>query len=134
MAILSAIISSPIYLNPPASRRAGPCGVGHSVDQVGRCHALGHAVSPAARLHQVVQQQRNNVVRLDKRAIAVQNAEAVRIAVGRDADRRAHLLHLFLRVAQQVVVGLWRMSAEEHVAVVVNRLHSHARLAQQSEL
>ena len=60
----------------------------------------------------------------------VHNAEAVRVAVGGNAEVRASLFHLGLGVAQQMVVRLRRMAAEEHVAVIVNRLDGHARLAQ----
>ncbi len=70
--------------------------LGQRVDQVGGGHALGHAVLPAARLHQVVEEQRDDVVGLDEGAVAIHDAEAVRVAVGGDAQRRADLLHLLL--------------------------------------
>ncbi len=104
---------------------------GERVDQVGCGHALGHAVAPAARLHQVIEEQRDDVVRLDKGAVAVDDAEAVRVAVGGDDQSRADLLHLFLRVAEQVVVRLRRVAAEEHIAVVVDGFNGDAGLAQQ---
>ena len=104
--------------------------LGQRVDQVGRGHALGHAVAPAARLHQIVKEQRNHVVRLDERAIRIQNAKAVGVTVGGEAQLRAKLLHFCLGVAQQRVGRLRRMTAEEHIAVVVNRFDRDAGLAQ----
>ena len=101
------------------------------VDQVGRRHALGHAVLPAARLDKIIEEQRDDVVRLDERSVAIHNAEAVRIAVGGNRERRAHLFHLRFGVAQQLVGGLRRMAAEEHVAEIVHCLDRHACLAQQ---
>ena len=105
--------------------------VGQRVDQIGCRHAFGHAVFPSARLHQVVEQQRNNVVGLDKRPIRVHNAEAVRISIRRNAQRRAYLPHLRLRIAQQLVGRLRRMAAKQNIPKIVNRRNRHARLAQQ---
>ena len=42
--------------------------------------------------------------------------------------------HLFLAFTQQMVVGLGRMAAKEHVAVVVNGFDFNACLAQHVEL
>ena len=55
-------------------------------------------------------------VRLDKCSIAVDNAETIRVAVGGDDQSCAAFFHLFLRVAEQVVIRLRRVAAEEHVA------------------
>jgi hypothetical protein len=60
--------------------------IGQRVDQVGGGHALGHAVLPAARLHQIVEEQRDDVVGLDEGSVAVHDAEAVGIAVGGNAS------------------------------------------------
>ena len=68
--------------------------LGQGVDQVGGGHALGHAVAPAARFNQVIEQQRDDVVGLDERAIAIHDAEAVGVAVGGDA-RAAPISFIF---------------------------------------
>ena len=105
--------------------------VGESVNQVGGGHTLGHAVAPAARLNQVVEQQRDDVVGLDEGAVSIHNAEAVGVAIGGNAESRANLAHLRLGVAEQVIVGLGRMAAEEDVAVVVHGFNGDAGIAQQ---
>ena len=104
---------------------------GERVDQVGGGDALGDAVPPAARFDQVVEEQRDDVVGLDEGAVAVDDAEAVRVAVGGDDQSRADLLHLFLRIAEQMVVRLGRVAAEEHIAVVMDGFDGDAGLAQQ---
>ncbi len=104
--------------------------IGQSIDEVGRRHALGHAVAPAATLHQVVEQQRNHVVRLDEGSVGIHNAKAVRIAIGRNTQRRARLAHLRFAGAQQMVIRLWRMPAEQHIAIVVDAHRSHTVLLQ----
>src|SRR6185503_20413949 len=48
--------------------------VGERVDEVGGRDGLGHSVAPAARLHQIIEQQCDDVVWLDESAVAVHNA------------------------------------------------------------
>ncbi len=67
---------------------------GKGVDQVGGGDAFGHAVLPAARFDEVVEEQGDDVVGLDEGAVFVDDAEAVGVAVGGNADGRADLLHL----------------------------------------
>jgi len=99
--------------------------------RVGGGHALGYAVLPAAGFHQVVEEQGDNVVRLNKRAVGVHNAEAVRVAVGRDAEGSADLLHLGSGVAQQVVVWLGSMAAKQTSRKSWNCFAGHAGRQQQ---
>ena len=80
--------------------------------------------------HQVVEEQRDDVVGLDEGAVFIDNAEAVCVAIGRDADLRANLLHLRSCVAKQMVVGLGRMAAKENIAVIVDGFNCYARFAQ----
>ena len=103
--------------------------IGEGVDQVGGGHALGHAVAPAAGLDQIVEEQGDDVIRLDEGSVLVDNAEAVGVAIGGHGQVGARLPHLGPCVVQQLVGGLRSMAAEEHVAVIVNRLHGYARLA-----
>src|SRR6201987_3237149 len=102
----------------------------NSIDQVRRCDGLGHSIPPAARLHQIIEQQRNDVIRLDKRAVAIDNSEAISIAIRRNADRCAYLLHLRLAVAQQMIVRLRRMATEQHITVIMSGLGGNTVFAQ----
>ena len=77
--------------------------IGEGVDEIGGGHALGHAVTPAARLDQVVEEQGNDVIGLDEGSVLVDNAEAVRVAVGGDGQVGPRLPHLGLGVAEQFV-------------------------------
>src|SRR5580700_12122782 len=62
-----------------------------SVDKVGGRDRLRHTVLPAARLDKVVEEQRDDVIRLDEGTVGVDNAEAVRVPVGRNSDGCARL-------------------------------------------
>src|SRR5581483_11050768 len=60
--------------------------IGESVDEVGGCHGFGHAVLPASRFNQVIKEKRNDIVGLDKCAVAIHDAEAVCVSIGSNAD------------------------------------------------
>src|SRR3954471_9135791 len=66
--------------------------VGERVNQVRRRNRLRHTVLPAATLNKVVEEKRDDVIRLDKSAVLVNNTEAIGVAVGRDDDLRTELL------------------------------------------
>ena len=93
---------------------------GHRVDQVRGRHGLANAVLPATCFHQVVEEQRNNVVRLQESAVGVNDAEPIRIPIRGDPDMGADAPHFHAQVFQQFVVGLRRMIAEEHIAIIVH--------------
>ena len=105
--------------------------VGEGVDEVGGGDAFGDAVAPAAGFDEVVEEQGDDVVGLDEGAVGVDDAEAVGVAVGGDAEGRADLFHFAFGVAEQVVVGLGCMAAEEDVAVVVDGFDGDAGVAEQ---
>ena len=58
----------------------------------------------------------------------IHNAEAVRIAIRRDPDLRARLLHLRFAVAQQMIIRLGSMPAKQHIAIVMHRRRLNAVL------
>ena len=60
----------------------------------------------------------------------IHNPEAIRVAVGCNADLRACLLHFRLAVAQQMIVRLRSMPAKQHIAIIVHRRRFHAVLPQ----
>ena len=105
--------------------------VGESVDQVGRGDGFRYAVFPAARFDQVIEEQRDDVVRLDECSIGIHDPKAVGVAVSRNADARAGLLHFGAHFVQQVIVGLWRVAAKQHVTDIVHGRNVDPRFAQQ---
>ena len=70
---------------------------GKRVDEIGGRYGFADSVLPAARFDQVIEEQRDDVVGLEERAVFVDNAEAIGIAIGRDANSRAHFAHLARR-------------------------------------
>jgi len=120
-----------MYLNPTGVSYSGtPCAFGQSIDQVGRRDRLANTVLPAAALDQIVEQQGDDIVRLKKGPIRVENAKAVRIAVRRNPDLRPGFTHLPAELFEQVIVRFRRMSSKENVAVVVDRRHCYPGFAQ----
>src|SRR5438067_78002 len=67
---------------------------GERINQVGRRHRLSHAISPPAALHQIIEKQSNNIIRLHEGAVLIDNSKAVSIAIRRDSDARSDLAHL----------------------------------------
>src|SRR5580693_5538522 len=77
--------------------------LGQSVDQVRRGDRLGNAVLPATTLYEVIKEQGNDVVRLQEGSIGIDNAEAVGVAIGCNADLRSALPHLLPEILQQMI-------------------------------
>src|SRR5271168_3819433 len=104
--------------------------IGEGVYEVGGGDGFGNPVAPAARLDQIIEEQGDDVIGLDKDAVGVDDAEAVGVAVRSDDEACADLVHFGFRVPEKVVVGFWRMAAKEHIAIVVDRFDSDSRLTQ----
>src|SRR3984893_14469571 len=88
-----------------------------SVDQIGGGDRLGHSVLPAAALDQVIKEQGNHVIRLQEGSVGVDYAEAIGVAIGRDANLGLRLAHLFTQIFEQMIVGFGSMSAEQAVTL-----------------
>src|SRR5581483_12275699 len=100
-------------------------------DQIRGGHRLADTVPPAAALDQVVEQQSEDVVRLKEGAVFVHDAEAVGIAVGGNADVGLHFAHFDAHGLEQVVVRLGRVTAEQHIAIIVHGGNLNPGVAQQ---
>ena len=111
-------------------KQRNPKLIGQRVDQIRRGHRLCHPVFPTPRLHQIIKEQRDDVIRLHERPVPIHNSEPVRVAIRRNPDRRAHFLHLLRARIQQLAVRLRRMAAKQHVAIVVHRPGLHVMVAQ----
>jgi hypothetical protein len=66
---------------------------GHRVQKVGRHNASGHDAFPASGFHQMVQKERQELVRAEQRAIHVHDAKPVGITVGGQPQVRLFLQH-----------------------------------------
>ena len=64
------------------------------------------------RFKETNQKQSDDVVRLHERAVLVDDAKAVRVAVGCDPYAGSGLAHLGAQIFKQMVVGLRGMSAK----------------------
>src|SRR5712691_7247874 len=58
---------------------------GDRVDQVRRRHRLRDAILPSPGLHQVVEQQSDYIIGLQKSSIGIDNSKAIRITISRNA-------------------------------------------------
>ena len=105
--------------------------LGQGVDEVGRRYRLPYSILPSAALHQVIEEQSNDVIRLKEGAVLVHNAKPVGVSVRRDADVGFGLAHRFAKVVEQMVVGFGGVSAKQHVAVIVDTGDFHSGLTEQ---
>src|SRR5581483_12240187 len=85
---------------------------GQSIDQVGGGNRFADSILPASRFDQIIKQQRNDVIRLEKSAILVDDPEAIGIAVGGDSNLSLLLSHLFAKSFEQMIVGLGSVIAK----------------------
>src|SRR5262249_13388891 len=89
------------------------------IDQVCCRHGFCNAVSPPTRLHQIIEQQRDDVVGLYEGAVIVHDAEAVGVSVGRDCNSSSDLTHFLPKIIKQMVVRFGCMPAKKNVATIV---------------
>src|SRR5436309_4666928 len=59
------------------------------IDHIGGGNRLSDAIFPATAFHQVIEQDRDNVIRLNEGAILVYDSKTISITVGRYADAGA---------------------------------------------
>src|SRR5207245_10458028 len=67
---------------------------GQRIDQVGGRYRLGHAILPTPSFHEIIEQQSDDVVRLEKRSVIVHDAKPVGIAVRGDSRSEEHTSEL----------------------------------------
>src|SRR4029077_12053162 len=108
-----------------------PVVPGQGVDHVGGGYGFSHSILPAAALHQIIEEKGDDVIRLEESSVLIDDAEASGVHVRSDADLRIGFANLPAEVFEQMIVRLRRMSAEEHVTIVVDSRHVHAGVAQQ---
>ena len=70
-------------------------------------------------LDQVVEQQRDHVVRLDKRPVLIDDAKSISVAVGCYTNVRLRRTHAHAKSLEQMIVRLRSVSAKENVARIV---------------
>src|SRR5207248_8763202 len=101
------------------------------VQHVSSGNRLSHTCAPAARFEQVIEEKSDHVIWLDEGAVSVNNAEAIGVAVGADADRGAGLFHFGATFVQQFAFRLGGVSSEENVTVIMNCCNGDPVFAQQ---
>src|SRR5438105_3234610 len=74
------------------------------VNHVGCSNRLSHAVFPPSALYEVVEQNRDDIVGLKKRAIFIDDSEAVGVAIGSDANLCFALPHALAQGLKKMVV------------------------------
>ena len=119
---------SQMYLKPiGVSQTLAPEFRGNLVDHLGGRKCFRHVAGQIARSGQVPEQNRENLVRSDERAVAVDRADAVGVAIEREARVVAAVDH---RAAQRLDVRLDRLrihAAEKRIARAANFVASRFR-------
>ena len=96
------------------------------VHQVRSGHAARRGHFPSARFHDVVVQQREDMIGLHPRAVGIEDAEAVGVAVGRQAHGRFFREHRIAQGAQIFLGNVRARAVEQHVAIGPQSLHVDA--------
>ena len=108
--VIPALSSPPIALIL-SSRRNGPTSLEphgtfvnlhavqfcNSVQQVRSRHAACSAQFVSARFEQIIEGETQNMIRVDKRSIAVENSKTISVAVGREPGQSVFFDYSFLK-------------------------------------
>ncbi len=86
--------------------------LGEGVDQVGGGYGFAYAVFPTAGFDEVIEKQRNDVIGLEEGSVLIDDAEAVGVAIGGNADVGVGVVHFAPEVSEQMIVGLGSMAAK----------------------
>ena len=117
-----------------------PTGVSYSVDvelardrvdEMRRGHRARQAAGDFALALQVEREQRQDHVRRDEAVAVVDDAEAVGVAVGGQAEVEAFVGDDLAQLAEVFLIALGREAAEVRVAIVVDDLDLDARLEEE---
>ena len=83
-------------------------------------HAAGSAQLEPARFEQVIENQGEDVIRRYERSVAVEDSEAVGVAVGRESGERLLLAHGLFERGQILFRWVGPCAVEQHVALGAN--------------
>ena len=100
----------------------------HGIDQMRRGDGTRRAAFPAAAAAEVVQQQGQHLVGINVRAVGVDDAKAVRIAVNSQADIVLSLFHDRRKICEILFRRLRGPASEERVAMTVENGYRAARV------
>ncbi len=84
----------------------------------------------ATRFEQIIEHQAQDVIGLDERAVAIENAEAVGIAVGGKACERFLFQHQFFQRREILFRRVGAAAIEQHVALGANRFDRHSMIGE----
>ena len=79
--------------------------------------------APAAVPHQIVIQQHQNLIGMQELRLIVNDTQAVRVAVGGDADVAAVFFHIVRQARQRLEVGRGQPAAEQRVPPLMDDLY-----------
>ncbi len=96
------------------------------IDQLRGCHAARRRHLPAARLDNVVIDQRQNVVRLNPRAVAVNHSKAVRVAIRRQSHSRSRIQYRRTQWREIFFAHVRPRPVKQAIAVRAHCLHRDA--------
>src|SRR5262245_64318180 len=86
-------------------------------------HASCDAARPfGTRFAQVIHEARQDVIGRNERAVAVNESEPVGVAVSRNSERESLVEHELAHLSQILFRRLGAATAEEYVAVIMNRV------------
>src|SRR6185437_683094 len=94
--------------------------------------AARDAKLPAARLDKVVEDERENMIRRKEGAVAIENAEAIGIAVGGESRAGFSLLERLDERLEVFLGGIGAGAVEKNVALGANRVNLNAMLREKS--
>jgi hypothetical protein len=109
------------------SKQVSPKVARDRVEQVRRREVAHGRPVPAAVFEQIVIEQHQDLVRVQKRALVVDDAQPVGVAVRRDADVAAVLQHVVLQLRERLFVRRGQAAAEQRVVPLVDHVHVAAR-------
>src|SRR5688572_19241785 len=84
-------------------------------------HASRDAASPSrTRLAQVIHDERQNVIGRNKRAVTINEAESVSVAVSRNSEREPLVEHELAQFSQILFRRFGAVASEQHVSIIMN--------------
>ncbi|CSA45561.1 Uncharacterised protein [Vibrio cholerae] len=103
---------------------------GDLIQQMCGCDVTHHRTFPAFVLQQVVVKQDQHFVRVNKVAFFIDDAKAVRIAIGADTDVITFVFHQMLQAIQGGSARRRHQTTEIRVFAIVDHVHVAAAIDQ----
>ena len=105
---------------------------GNAIDEMRRRDGPRHAAGPVPAFDKVVDQHRNQFIRIDEFSAFVEHSESIRIPVRGKSEFQPIVFHDGLQLAELLIGGFRLMAAEVHVACCVKRHDRNVFLPKQT--